>query len=86
MPTARSYGRRRRAGPADVAIKPRPTSDDAKPYVRSYVFMRLCVAALGIAVPLVLVLGEPLVFDGQPFVRGSLSAYYYSGAASSSSG
>ena len=64
----------------DVAIKPRPTSDDAKPYVRSYVFMRLCAAALGIAVPLVLVFGEPLVFDGQPFVRGSLSAYYYSGA------
>lgn len=64
----------------DVAIKPRPTSEDAKPYVRSYVFMRLCVAALGIAVPLVLVFGEPIVFDGQPFVRGSLSAYYYSGA------
>ena len=64
----------------DVAIKPRPTSDDAKPYVRSYIFMRLCAAALGIAVPLVLVFAEPLAFDGQPFVRGSLSAYYYSGA------
>ena len=64
----------------DVAIKPRPASDDAKPYVRSYVFMRLCVAVLGTAVPLVLVFGEPLAFDGQPFVRGSLSAYYYSGA------
>ena len=63
----------------DVAIKPRPTGDDARPYVRSYIFMRLCAAALGIAVPLVLVFGEPLVFNGQPFVRGSLSAYYYSG-------
>ena len=64
----------------DVAITPRPTGDDARPYVRSYIFMRLCAAALGIAVPLVLVFGEPLVFDGMPFVRGSLSAYYYSGA------
>lgn len=64
----------------EVAIKPRPTSDDATSYVRSYVFMRLCAAVLGLTVPLVLVFGEPLVFDGQPFVRGSLSAYYYSGA------
>ena len=64
----------------DVAIKPRPTSEAARPYVRSYIFMRLCVAVLGLSVPLVLVFGEPLVFDGMPFVRGSLSAYYYSGA------
>ena len=63
----------------DVAIKPRPTGEEARPYVRSYVFMRLAAAALGLAVPLVLVFGEPIVFQGQPFVRGSLSAYYYSG-------
>jgi hypothetical protein len=41
--------------------------------------MRLAVGLLALALPLVLVLGEPLVFDGQPFPRGSLSAYYYSG-------
>jgi hypothetical protein len=42
--------------------------------------MRVAVGALGIALPILLVLGEPLLFDGQPFPRGSLSAYYYSGA------
>ena len=41
--------------------------------------MRVAVEVLGIAVPLLLVFGEPLLFDGQPFLRGSLGAYYYSG-------
>ena len=50
-----------------------------EPYVRSYVFMRLSSPA-GDRGAAVLVFGEPLVFDGMPFVRGSLSAYYYSGA------
>ena len=61
----------------DVAVQPRLTTQDR--YVRSYLIMRVAVGALGIALPFILVLGEPLLFDGQPFPRGSLSAYYYSG-------
>lgn len=41
--------------------------------------MRVLVGALGVALPFVLVLGDGLVFDGEPFPRDSLSAYYYSG-------
>src|SRR4249919_3916551 len=63
-----------------VAVQPRLTGPGTDRYVRSYLVMRVLVGALGIALPLLLVLGEPLLFDGQPFPRGSLSAYYYSGA------
>lgn len=63
----------------EVAVQPRLTAPQAERYVRSYLIMRVAVGALGIALPLVLVLGEPLLFNGQPFPRGSLSAYYYSG-------
>jgi hypothetical protein len=63
----------------DVAVQPRPTTPHAERYVRSYLIMRVAIGALGIALPILLVLGEPALFDGQPFPRGSLSAYYYSG-------
>src|ERR687898_3135634 len=63
----------------DVAVQPRVTAPRSERYVRSYLIMRVTVGALGIALPVLLVLGEPLLFDGQPFPRGSLSAYYYSG-------
>ena len=62
-----------------VDVQPRLTAPHAERYVRSYLVMRVAVGALGIALPLLLVLLEPLLFDGQPFPRGSLSAYYYSG-------
>jgi hypothetical protein len=61
-----------------AAVKERPADAAAQPYVRSYIFMRFAIGILGIALPLQL-LAEPLFFDGQPFLRGSLSAYYYSG-------
>jgi hypothetical protein len=64
----------------EVAVQPRLTAPHSERYVRSYLIMRVAVGALGIALPILLVLGEPLLFDGQPFPRGSLSAYYYSGA------
>jgi hypothetical protein len=41
--------------------------------------MRFSIGVLGFALPLLLVLLEPALFDGQPAPRGSLSAYYYSG-------
>jgi hypothetical protein len=63
----------------EVDVQPRPTAPAAERYVRSYLIMRVVIGALGIALPFLLVLGEPLLFDGQPFPRGSLSAYYYSG-------
>jgi hypothetical protein len=63
----------------DAAVKPRPTSPAAQPYVRSYITMRFGVGLLGVSLPPLLVFLEPLLFDGQPFPRGSLSAYYYSG-------
>jgi len=61
-----------------AAVKERPEGAATRPYVRSYIFMRLAIGILGIALPLQL-FAEPLFFDGQPFLRGSLSAYYYSG-------
>ena len=61
----------------DVAVQPRATAQER--YVRSYVMMRAAIGALGLALPVVLVTVEPLLFDGQPWPRGSLSAYYYSG-------
>jgi hypothetical protein len=48
-------------------------------YVRSYLVLRICVGVLGVALPLVLVFGDGLVFGARPFPRDSLSAYYYSG-------
>lgn len=60
-------------------VKQRPASPAAQRYVRSYVSMRFGVGLLGVSLPPVLVFVEPILFDGQPFPRGSLSAYYYSG-------
>jgi hypothetical protein len=64
----------------DEAVIPRRSAPGASPYVRSYLIMRFLVGVLGIAVPVLLVLGEPLLFNDRPFPLGSLSAYYYSGA------
>ena len=43
-----------------VAVQPRLTGPGTDRYVRSYLVMRVLVGALGIALPLLLVLGEPL--------------------------
>lgn len=61
-----------------VPVQERPEAADTLPYVRSYIFMRFAIGVLGALLPLQL-FAEPLFFDGQPFLRGSLSAYYYSG-------
>lgn len=61
------------------AVRERPTDSGAASYVRSYLWLRAFTGILGILVPIVLVLVEPLLFDDRPFLLGSLSAYYYSG-------
>jgi hypothetical protein len=48
-------------------------------YVRSYLWMRIGIGALGVVLPLWLVIADKVAFHGDPFPRGSLSAYYYSG-------
>jgi hypothetical protein len=63
----------------ELTVEPRPTDPETSRYVRSYLIMRAFVGALGIALPFLLVLGDGLVLDGDPFPRTSLSSYYYSG-------
>jgi hypothetical protein len=62
-----------------TAVKPRPEEADAKRYVRSFLLMRVMVGVIGVALPFALVLADGIWFDGSPFPRTSLSAYYYSG-------
>jgi hypothetical protein len=63
----------------DVEVEPRQTAPAMERYVRSYLIMRVAVGALGIALPILLLLGVWILFDDRPFARGSLSSYYYSG-------
>lgn len=63
----------------ELTVEPRPTDPDRSRYVRSYLIMRIFVGVLGVALPFLLVLSDYVAFDG-PFLRDSLSAYYYSGA------
>lgn len=53
--------------------------DDREPYARAYIVMRLAIGVFALVLPPALVFLEPALFSGQPFLRGSLSAYYYSG-------
>ena len=62
-----------------VEVEPRSSDPASQPYIRSYVFMRRIIGWLGFALPPLLVVGEPIVFDDRPVPLGSLSAYYYSG-------
>ncbi len=63
----------------EVTVEPRPVDPDMSRYVRSYLIMRIFIGALAVALPFLLVLIDGLGFDGDPFPRDSLSAYYYSG-------
>ena len=64
-----------------VETEPRPAPSDPEKvrYLRSYLFMRAMIGAIGVALPFALVLFDGLMFSGEPFPRDSLSAYYYSG-------
>ena len=66
----------------DLEQAPRPdpqTSPDGVRYTRAFLWMRLGVGVLGVLLPVTLIALDWLVFDGHPFVRDSMSAYYYSG-------
>ncbi|MGB0100393.1 MAG: hypothetical protein WBP61_08940 [Nocardioides sp.] len=67
------------AAPADPTRPPDP-ADPADHYVRSYLLIRTIVGAVGVLLPLVLWAMDALVLRGSITVRGSLSAYYHSGA------
>ena len=56
-----------------------PPDSGAGRYIRSFLFERLVVGALGIVLPFSLVFIDWLVFHGHPVPRDSESAYYYSG-------
>ena len=49
-------------------------------YFLSFMRLRTYVGVLGIALPLVVPLVDKIAFSGNPAPRGSISAYYYSGA------
>jgi len=61
--------------------RPTPSDPDAKwRYVRSYMLLRASVGVTGVMLPIVLVVLDSRLFRESPDPRGSLSAYYYSGA------
>lgn len=62
----------------DPDDRPSPDSGAGR-YIRSFLFERLVVGALGIVLPFSLVFIDWLVFHGHPVPRDSESAYYYSG-------
>ena len=47
-------------------------------YIRSYLLIRTLIGLIGVALPTALLLGDSAL-PGDPFLRGSLSAYYHSG-------
>jgi hypothetical protein len=49
-------------------------------YFLSFMRLRTYVGVLGLALPVVVPLVDWIVFSGDPAPRGSISAYYYSGA------
>jgi hypothetical protein len=64
----------------EVVARPNPETEPvATRYIKSYLWMRIGIGILGVLLPLVLVFGDQLAFHEDPFVRGSLSVYYFSG-------
>lgn len=59
------------------------TTLDGTPYVTAWLIHRLVIGVLGVAMPILLIFGEHVLFsrDVVDFPRASLSGYYYSGLA-----
>jgi hypothetical protein len=65
---------------SDDVDRPVDLSDRSDPrilYTRSYLLIRAVVGAIGIALPLVFILGEAFFLRAGVHVRGSISAYYH---------
>ena len=62
---------------AAVNTHSRYSGDRDAAYTRSYRVMRLVVGVLGVALPLVFIIGEAFFLRGGVHVRGSISAYYH---------
>jgi hypothetical protein len=62
-------------------VPARTTTLDRTPYVTAWLIHRLTIGILGIAMPVLLIIGERVLFsrDRLDFPRASLSAYFYSG-------
>lgn len=54
--------------------------DDRERLLRSYFFIRLALGVIGFAIPLMLWGLDSIVFKGGQSLKGSLSAYYHTGA------
>lgn len=66
-----------------LETEPRPTpsdSDERWRYVRSYIGLRAAIGFMGLVLPVLMFLLDSRFFQESPDPRGSLSAYYYSGA------
>jgi len=65
--------------------KLKSSAEDPRPfqlgvlYVRSYLLLRTAIGVLGLALPVLVVLGDLWLEGGADFPRSSLSAYYHSG-------
>ena len=60
--------------------RPDPATDPAQAlYIRTYLLVRVLIGALGVLLPVMVVVIDGFGFDASPFPRGSVSAYYYSG-------
>jgi hypothetical protein len=64
----------------EPGLRPDPvTNPDGTRYTRTFLWMRLGVGVIGVLLPVLLISLDSIVFNGHPFVRDSMSAYYYSG-------
>jgi hypothetical protein len=57
---------------------PRKAAPDALKHTRTYLSLRRAVGWIGVLLPPILILGNVLVFSGEPFLH-SISLYYHSG-------
>jgi len=63
-------------------VEPRPdpqTDETGATYVRSFLWLRVGIGALGVLLPVLLLVVDRVAFHGRPVPRDSMSAYYYSG-------
>jgi hypothetical protein len=67
---------------ASTGPRPDPGTTDLL-YTRSFLALRTFIGVLGVALPVLVVFGDRLLFHGRPYgqhwPRGSVSVYYYSG-------